>query len=107
MSSINDLLDVARGGAPLPPPAHPDECNGCDKFEVDDIYPRHKYWCWPGDGSVFNVTEKKECVLKVRKRDAESKKNRGKKDEECFPEGYTPDADEDQWLSIGGCSQGE
>jgi len=95
VSNIKTLLDVARGGTPPPPPAYPDERNGCDKFEVDDIYPRHKYWCWPGDGAVFNVTEKKECVLKARKQDAESKKNRGKKDEKRFSKGHSANADED------------
>lgn len=83
VSSINNLLDVARGGTPPPLPEHPEECKGCDKFEVDDVFPRHKYWCWPGDGKVFNVTEKEECVLRKAK-NAESKKICSKKNEECF-----------------------
>lgn len=66
MSNLNDLLAVARGGDPAPPPEYPKECDGCDKFEVDDIYLRHKYWCWPGDGSVINITGKKVCVLVIR-----------------------------------------
>ncbi len=75
MSSLDDLLGVARGGDPAPSPEHPQECTGCDKFEVDDIYPRHKYWCWPGDGSVINVTGKKVCALTTR----EERKQRAEK----------------------------
>ena len=68
MTDVKTLLEVARGGSPPPPPEHPARCKGCSRFEVDDIAPRHKYWCRLDDGVILNVTEKEGCQKERRER---------------------------------------